>query len=83
VQACLKHGGAPARAAVWAEVEPELLPLAKSPYGRFVVSKLVTTASKAELAGEFAFYIIGRGAGLGLRDCGVGLGLKLGFGFAS
>jgi hypothetical protein len=72
VQACLKHGGAPARAAVWAEVEPELLPLAKSPYGRFVVSKLVTTASKAELAGEFYVLFrvwLGAGMGIGVRCC--------------
>ena len=34
------------------ELTPKLLELAKSPYGHFVVSKLITTASKQELAGE-------------------------------
>ena len=51
VQACIKFGSEEQRQAVRKEVAPVFLELAKSPYGHFVASKLVTTASKTELAG--------------------------------
>lgn len=40
------------RKKILAEVSPKLVELSKSPYGHFVVSKLVTTAGKEDLAGE-------------------------------
>lgn len=52
VQACIKFGSEEQRQAVRKEVAPVFLELAKSPYGHFVASKLVTTASKTELAGR-------------------------------
>lgn len=52
VQACVKHGSPKERAAILTEMEPKLLELAKSPYGRFVVSKLIDVSSKEQLAGE-------------------------------
>jgi len=39
------------RAAILKEVEPKLLELSKSPYGHFVVSKLVALATKEQLPG--------------------------------
>lgn len=52
VQSCLKYGNKQNRATILSEVEPKMVELSKSPYGRFVVSKLITTASKEELAGK-------------------------------
>ena len=39
------------RAAILKEVEPKLLDLSKSPYGHFVVSKLISLAPKEQLPG--------------------------------
>lgn len=39
------------RSAILQELEPNLLPLSKSPYGRFVISKMVDLATKEQLAG--------------------------------
>jgi hypothetical protein len=36
------------------ELEPRLLELCKSPYGHFVVSKLIALASKDQLPGGWA-----------------------------
>ena len=52
VQACVKHGSPAERAKILKEVEPKVLELAKSPYGRFVVAKLITMAPKEQLPGE-------------------------------
>ena len=51
VQAALKHGGAPARAAVWAEVKEGVLDLAMSPHGSFVLRKIIALADKGHLSG--------------------------------
>jgi len=53
IQACVKYGTAEERSAILQELEPNLLTLSKSPYGRFVVSKMVDLATKEQLAGGF------------------------------
>lgn len=52
VQACVKYGTADQREKILAEVEPKILELSKSPYGRFVVSKMIDMAPKSEIPGE-------------------------------
>jgi hypothetical protein len=51
IQSCAKYGTAAERAAILKELQPKLLELAKSPYGHFVVSKLVALAPKEQLPG--------------------------------
>lgn len=51
LQACAKYGTGAQRAAMLAEVLPEFVPLAKSPYGHFMLRKLVATAPKATVPG--------------------------------
>ena len=48
VQACIKHGTPEERAKILKQLEPTLLPLAKSSYGRFVVSKIIDLAPKKD-----------------------------------
>lgn len=52
VQAVVKHGTAAEREKVLKQLEPTLVTLSKSPYGRFVVSKLIDLASKDDLEGK-------------------------------
>jgi len=52
LQAAVKAAGADARAAVLAEVAPDALPLAKSSYGHFLLTKLISLAPKEEVPGE-------------------------------
>jgi len=52
IQCCIKYGTANDRKVVLNELQPKLLDLAKSPFGHFVVSKLIlTAASKKDLSG--------------------------------
>ena len=51
MQACAKFGSAEARTQLMQEILPQLLELAKSPYGHFTVVKLIQLVSKAELPG--------------------------------
>lgn len=51
VQACAKHGSPQDRKQLLQEIMPQLLDLAKSPYGHFTVVKLIQLVSKGELAG--------------------------------
>ncbi|KAI3432645.1 hypothetical protein D9Q98_004191 [Chlorella vulgaris] len=51
IQSCAKYGSPAERAAIVKELEPKLLELSKSPYGHFVVSKLVSLAPKEQLPG--------------------------------
>lgn len=51
VQACAKHGSTKEREVIFQELKPSLQLLAKSPYGRFVVTKLISTASKKQIKG--------------------------------
>jgi pumilio family protein 6 len=53
VQACIKYGKASDREIVFKQVEPKLLELSKSPYGRFVVSKLISVAPKKSIPGKY------------------------------
>ena len=59
VQAVVKHGTAADRKKVLKQLEPTLLVLAKSPYGRFVVSKLIDLAPKEDLEGKLRVYYFG------------------------
>lgn len=54
LQACAKYGTGSQRAAMLAEVMPQCVPLAKSPYGHFMLRKLVATAPKATVPGALA-----------------------------
>ena len=54
LQAAVKAAGADARAAVLAEVAPDALPLAKSSYGHFLLTKLISLAPKEEVPGEMS-----------------------------
>lgn len=60
VQAALKHGGAPARAAVWAEVKDGALELAMSPHGSFVLRKIIALGDKAHLSGAARPHVLAR-----------------------
>jgi hypothetical protein len=51
IQACIKLGSQEQRRVLQKELAPAFVELAKSPYGHFVASKLVGTATKVELAG--------------------------------
>ncbi|PRW61613.1 pumilio-like protein 24 [Chlorella sorokiniana] len=51
IQTCAKHGTPAERATILKELEPKLLELSKSPYGHFVVTKLVSLAPKEQLPG--------------------------------
>lgn len=51
VQACIKYGNSSDREFIFKQVEPKLLDLSKSPYGRFVVSKLISVAPKSSISG--------------------------------
>lgn len=51
VQAAIKHGTPQERTSIFKQLQSSLVDLAKSPYGRFVVSKLIDLASKDELQG--------------------------------
>ena len=52
LQAAAKAAPPAARAALLAEVTPDLVPLAKSSYGHFLVVRLAATADRAGVAGE-------------------------------
>lgn len=52
IQACAKHGSQEDRDALLQEILPNLLDLAKSPYGHFTVAKLIELLPKAKLPGE-------------------------------
>lgn len=52
IQSCVKYGTAAHRAAILAEVQPQLVELAQNPYGHFLVSKLLAKATRAEAAGD-------------------------------
>lgn len=52
VQACIKYGSTEDRQKILKEVQPRLLELSKSPYGHFVVSKLIDVSPKNELPGK-------------------------------
>lgn len=51
IQSCVKHGNGDHRMVVQNQVVPRIVELAKNPYGRFIVSKLISTASKDQLPG--------------------------------
>ena len=51
IQACAKHGSAQHRQQLTAEVTPRAIEVAKSPYGHFLLCKLINLASKSELPG--------------------------------
>ncbi|KAL3132742.1 hypothetical protein ABBQ32_009245 [Trebouxia sp. C0010 RCD-2024] len=51
IQACAKHGNDAHRQALLAETAPRVVDLAKSSYGHFLLSKLVTVAPKSQIAG--------------------------------
>ncbi|KAL3157064.1 hypothetical protein ABBQ38_001311 [Trebouxia sp. C0009 RCD-2024] len=51
IQACAKHGNDAHRQALLAEAAPRVVDLAKSSYGHFLLSKLVTVAPKSQIAG--------------------------------
>ena len=51
IQSCVKHGNGDDRLAVQHQVMPKIVELAKNPYGRFIVSKLISTAPKDQLPG--------------------------------
>ncbi len=53
LQACAKYGTGAQRAALLQEVMPEFVSLAKSPYGHFMLRKLVATAPRATVPGVF------------------------------
>jgi pumilio homology domain family member 6 len=53
LQAAVKAAPAATRAAVLAELGDDVLTLAKSSYGHFLVRKLVATAPKEDVPGEF------------------------------
>jgi len=59
VQAVVKHGTAAERKKVLKQLEPTLLTLSKSPYGRFVVSKLIDLAPKDDLEGKLLGFNLG------------------------
>lgn len=52
VQACIKYGSPANRASIMAALKPNLVDLARSPHGRFVVSKLIGSATKQQIPGE-------------------------------
>ena len=52
MQSCAKHGTLENRAEMLEELLPQFLDLSKSCYASFLLRKLVTTASKAQLQGE-------------------------------
>lgn len=51
IQSCVKHGNGDHRMCVQKQVLPKIIELAKNPYGRFIVSKLISTAPKDQLPG--------------------------------
>lgn len=54
VQACIKYGTAEEQQRVLKEVEPHLIELSKSPYGHFVVSKLIDVSPKEKYPGKLS-----------------------------
>lgn len=53
IQACAKHGSDAHRQALFKEAAPRVVDLAKSSYGHFLLSKLITAAPKSQIAGMF------------------------------
>lgn len=51
IQTCAKYGTPAERSSILKELQPKLIELCKSPYGHFVVSKLVSLAPKEQLPG--------------------------------
>lgn len=62
IQSCVKHGNGNHRVCVQEQVLPKIVELAKNPYGRFIVSKLIATAPKDQLPGMISFFFITTGA---------------------
>lgn len=54
IQACAKFGSDADRQALLTEAAPRVVDLAKSSYGHFLLSKLVTAAPKSQIAGASA-----------------------------
>ena len=54
IQACAKHGSDADRQALLTEAAPRIVDLAKSSYGHFLLSKLVSAAPKSQIAGACA-----------------------------
>ena len=52
LQSCAKHGTPENRADMLVEILPQFLELSKSCYASFLLRKLVSTASKAQLQGD-------------------------------
>jgi pumilio family protein 6 len=53
IQWCLKEGSDADKGRLTAEVRANIVPLAKSKYGRHVVQKLINVAPKEEVPGVF------------------------------
>ena len=53
IQSCVKYGNANDQAAIQKQLMPKIVELSKSPYARFVVSKLIAQASKESLTGIY------------------------------
>ena len=53
IQACAKHGNSDDRQQLLQEILPDLLDLAKSPYGHFTVIKLIQLVPKSDLPGVY------------------------------
>ena len=51
IQSCVKYGSEEDRMVVHKHMVEGIVEISKSPYGRFVVSKLISTAQKEQLAG--------------------------------
>lgn len=51
IQACAKHGNDADQQALLKEAAPRIVDLAKSSYGHFLLSKLVSAAPKSEITG--------------------------------
>lgn len=76
IQFCIKHGGETERKAVMEEVRANIVELSKSKYGHFLVRKLINTAKKDEVPGEWSDMVSctvrGRGRGSGVDELGRG-----------
>lgn len=57
IQACVKHGTDEDRARLQKLCLPKIIELSKSPYGRFVVSKLINKCPKGDLIGELVLLV--------------------------
>lgn len=52
IQFCARHGAAPERQVIMAEVKGALVELSKSKHGHFLVQKLINMSKKEEIPGE-------------------------------